>query len=591
MPRPLFDSEYLYGLHDPGGEGIMLDAGRPGWILFTMEIGANPADGGGFDFRPWSNRNLGVLCRLNNGYYPNGTIPVSSHYADFARRAANFVAASPGCKLWIIGNEMNFAMERPRIPTAAPSLALPPERAIVEPMPAPAPEPPENADPMHHGDPSRFNALGPEGGAWFHRGAAPNAEMAAEAGPATASAATADGFEVITPDLYVSCYRQCRAAIKAVPGHADDQVLVGATAPWNNQTSYPGNPTGDWVQYHRDILLKLGPGACDGFAVHTYTHGTDPQLVTSDQMMDPPFQNRHYQFKAYLDFMNAVPLNMRGLAAYVTETDQNDPWADTNSGWVQRAYAEINRWNQQPGAQQLRALVLYRWPRLDRWYIDGKGGVIDDFRAAIGQGYTWHAGGGPTPPPPPPPPPPPVSGAWRPGATLATTERVNLRRTPGYRNKPAGDVITQVPPAQALTLLAGGPQAVDSLTWWPVRYEPSPGQRSQGWMAQSGPDGTRYLVKTADAPPFTVGEAVMNVSGHTVNLRRSPGYRNKPANDVLAGVPSGATLTVLGGPQNVDGLTWWSVRYVASGGGTTEGWMADAGPDGQVYLASTAYLM
>ncbi len=29
MSRPMFDSAYLYGLHDPGGEQLMLDAGAP----------------------------------------------------------------------------------------------------------------------------------------------------------------------------------------------------------------------------------------------------------------------------------------------------------------------------------------------------------------------------------------------------------------------------------------------------------------------------------------------------------------------------------------------------------------------------------
>ena len=48
--------------------------------------------------------------------------------------------------------------------------------------------------------------------------------------------------EVITPQLYARCYRLCRDAIKRVPGHANDQVLVGATAPWNTLTRYEGNP-------------------------------------------------------------------------------------------------------------------------------------------------------------------------------------------------------------------------------------------------------------------------------------------------------------------------------------------------------------
>ena len=113
MARPLFDSEYLFGLHEPGGENIMVQAGKPGWILFTEEIGHEPNNRGGKDFSRWSNQNLGVLCRLNNGYEPNGTIPNSSQYANFAKRCANYVQASSGCKIWVIGNEMNYHVERP----------------------------------------------------------------------------------------------------------------------------------------------------------------------------------------------------------------------------------------------------------------------------------------------------------------------------------------------------------------------------------------------------------------------------------------------------------------------------------------------
>jgi hypothetical protein len=147
--RPLFDSPFLHGLHEPGGEGEMESAGQPGWILFTEGVGSDPGDHGGRDYRPWSDRSFGILSRLNYGYHPNGTLPHSSQYDAFARRCANFVAASPGCKLWIIGNEMNLAAERPRLPG----------RGLAEGRgeESPPPGPPEVSDPLGHGDPGRFN--------------------------------------------------------------------------------------------------------------------------------------------------------------------------------------------------------------------------------------------------------------------------------------------------------------------------------------------------------------------------------------------------------------------------------------------------
>ena len=42
MPARIRYPPYIFGLHDPGGEHLMLEAGRPGWVLVTEAIGANP---------------------------------------------------------------------------------------------------------------------------------------------------------------------------------------------------------------------------------------------------------------------------------------------------------------------------------------------------------------------------------------------------------------------------------------------------------------------------------------------------------------------------------------------------------------------
>ena len=155
-----------------------------------------------------------------------------------------------------------------------------------------------------------------------------------------------------------------RTAIKAVSGHADDQVLVAGAAPWNALLTYPGNTNGDWVQYFADVLKAIGAANCDGVTVHTYTHGTDPALIRSEAKMAAPYQNRRFHFRAYQDFMAAIPQEMRGLPVYITETDQgDDPWRNANTGWVRQAYDEINAWNL-ANDQKIRSLVLYRWPNV-----------------------------------------------------------------------------------------------------------------------------------------------------------------------------------------------------------------------------------
>ena len=305
-------SPRICGYHDPGGEHVAYDLGMSGWVLYTHALGHDPADNSGYDY--WHSFDMGhtVIARLNNGYYPNGTIPQMGQYVPFSRRCANWVAASHHCHLWVIGNEMNHEQERP------------------------------------------------EG-------------------------------ESIYPEEYACCYRLCRYAIRNVPGHEDDEVLVGAVAPWNVQTAYTGNPSGYWLAYQHDILESLGPDNCDGITIHAYTHGTHPDLIYSDAKMGKPFEDDHYNFKVYRDLMRAIPHDMRHLPVYLTEADQDEPWADVNSGWVKNAYGEIDHWNHQPGNQKILCMLLYRWQRgHDRWGIEGKDGVIADYRDAVQQGYTWE---------------------------------------------------------------------------------------------------------------------------------------------------------------------------------------------------------
>jgi len=550
MPRPLFDSPYLFGFHDPGGESIMAAANRRGWIVFTVEVGSDPNDFSGMDFTPWANQDFGILCRINNGYGAAGTIPYSGQYADFAQRIANFVAASQGCKIWIIGNEMNHSQEWPAIPGLRAASGKTPAAA-------PAPQRGPDADPNGRGSPTRFSALNPL--------------PTALAVPGQRAAAA--GFEKITPDLYANCFRQCRDAIKLVFGHGDDQVVIGAVAPWNNQTTYPGNPNGDWVQYLADILAKVGAKGLDGIALHTYTHGSDPALVTDAAKMNAPFQNRYYNFLAYRDFMSAIPAAQRELPVYITETDQDVPWLDQNTGWVQAAYAEINWWNQQPGQQQIRSLALYRWPPLDQWYIQGKQGVIDDFRAALRNDYRWKA-------------PLPKPADFKAGDSVETLDIVNFRQSPG------GPTLAQLPMATALTVVSSQYMLRNGLVWWNLRRQLGTGTQD-GWIAQFTGDGIVLLAEAPSISPplssFAPGDKVRTTT--IVRMRTTPGVTNKPAGDIVTDVPQNTILTVTSGPSSADGMTWWRNQGVLPDGRSVTGWQAEALPDGTRLLEKTVTLI
>ena len=536
MPRKPFESEYLYGLHDSGGERVMRDAGRKGWILFTEEIGHNPDHHGGTDYRRWSNDGFGVIVRLNNGYHPRGTIPYSDQYEDFATRCASFAKGSTGAHMWIIGNEMNFVIERPADRDRSLSFSMTPD--------------------VEHPS-SRARSL--------------RSQYTLAPGRASVSFRAPTEGETITPEMYARCYTLCRDAIHAAPGHEDDLVLTGSVAPWNPNT-------GDWVQYFRDVLNRLGPDGCDGITLHTYTHGYDLNLIHEDQFMDPPFEHYRFNFRCFIDFMEAIPANMRHLPVYITEADEDEPWLDDGSiPWIQHAYDEIERWNKDPGNQQIRAMILYRWPKFDRWWIVNKGNVITDFKRAMEKGYKWAPNVGATSVEPP-------KFAKSQQAFVAMT--VNIRHTPGWRNKPEGDILGHLTVRTPVTI-QDGPTQKDSLTWWTVSSTLSDGTPVEGWMADALTDGRVLL--SAEMPPlppqtetgtFKPGEAVTIVGEDGVNVRSTPGYKNKPSTDVVAEAQPGAALTIVQGPQEADGLFWWQIS-----GTDIDGWVAEAAPNGLRLLA------
>lgn len=292
---------YLYGLHEPGGYDVI---GLPegSWIVFTEELGHDPSHMGGMDYRPYSERGINVIARLNNGYHPHGTIPAPAYYADFAQRVENFVRASQGCHRWIIGNEPNHPQEWP------------------------------NDQSIH----------------------------AAQ---------------------YVDCYNLCAGAVLAAQPGAE--VIPAPVAPW----SALGTPS-DWLAYF-DQLMRYCRGI-GAIALHTYTHGADPALITSNVKMDVPYENRLYHFRAYLDFLALIPTRLHDRHVYITETNQDQPWENVNSGWVKEAYKEIDGWNRSAiefSAPIIHCLALYRWPNFDDRHIIYKDKVQEDMRDAIKFGY------------------------------------------------------------------------------------------------------------------------------------------------------------------------------------------------------------
>jgi hypothetical protein len=78
---------------------------------------------------------------------------------------------------------------------------------------------------------------------------------------------------------------------------------------------------------------------------------------------------------------------------------------------------------------------------------------------------------------------------------------------------------------------------------------------------------------------FQPGDVAVNVNNGPVNMRRTPGYKNKPASDRMALVPAGAQVSILSGPALADDLVWWYVEWNGR-----QGWMAEARASGAPLL-------
>lgn len=124
VPGYAGESPYLYGIfgydlttNPDDNPQVFLDhvaAGAgPGWVTTTVAVVSNTNDTWGVDYTPLASQGVTLICRINNGYFPNGTIPPPAKYDDFATRITNFVAHSPGCSIWSIGNELNIQGEWP----------------------------------------------------------------------------------------------------------------------------------------------------------------------------------------------------------------------------------------------------------------------------------------------------------------------------------------------------------------------------------------------------------------------------------------------------------------------------------------------
>ncbi len=143
------------------------------------------------------------------------------------------------------------------------------------------------------------------------------------------------------------------------------------------------------------------------------------------------------------------------------------------------------------------------------------------------------------------------------GFTLCTVGTLALPRLMRLFNISASPGQTWTPPTPAPPLIV-----VEQPTVLPSPLPPT------SYPAPTGPQ------------TFQVGDSAVNVNDGAVNLRKTPGYQNKPASDRIALVPANDRLKIIGGPALMDGLTWWNVEWQGQ-----QGWIAETRASGGRILA------
>lgn len=354
------EAPHIYGIHDhdpfPGEFLTHLESGNTrGWVTATVGVGANTNDFSGADFSAVANRGHSVICRINYGYYPDGTIPVSAKWDDFARRCANFVQNSSGCTIWLIANETNLSAEWPF-------------------------------------DGVKFAYVSPQDYAVLFR-------------------KVYNAIKAVRPEDKILPQA---LAPWAGPYGGGQQYVPAQNANFPSD----GNPL-NWVTYLNQMLTAIAAsGPLDGIALHIGSRGYAYSDIHSTHQINAGGQNLYFSFYNYKDWVDyGIPQSLWHLPLYATECNgmyfwkgghPEDPAKHYEPGWMQEIFAEINRYNQvaaTAGKPIYRCVNFYRWCAFcDGWNMDGasnpyKAQILSDLDVAVAQNYTWPTNTTPTNPP------------------------------------------------------------------------------------------------------------------------------------------------------------------------------------------------
>lgn len=333
-------SPYIYGIHDIGSQewlDRLNGAGVTGWLTATVAIGHDPTNHAGDDFTGIANQGHTVICRLNNGYDPDGTIPVSSEYANFATRCANYVANTTGCDYFIIGNETNLASEWPKV------------------------------------------------GGWR--------TYISPQDYASCFRLCYDAIKAVRPDAKVLCQALAPWAGPYGTGSDHDAMpLAWTTYMYQMLTAIDGSGGLDGIAVHINSRGYTyadvhSTAKSNGRYVSFYVYKDWVNLGTPASLRSLPY---------YATECNGAWYWKGG---HPECTSCSNPSCCYQADWVEWIYAEIDAWNQArlaSGEGIYRCVNMYRWCGIcDDWGIDGTAqepAILADLDTAASAGYRWDGG-------------------------------------------------------------------------------------------------------------------------------------------------------------------------------------------------------
>ena len=402
---------WIYGMHDPGEwREIFRSAQKTGWVMFDHVLNneGQTEETISEEISNWADDKFGVLVRLVNAP-PNadgnggGAIPKPDNYDAFAERCADFVKRTPDCHIWFIGNEMNIDQNWPDGQKITPENYADCFNKVYAAIKAVRPEVwviPSGLDPRHKQE-SHFqyeDAL-----RWFQ-------EMLKDI-------ESMDGFDIH------SCFPLTEGRIDQLSevNQSDEEETK------NEKGTYLPSKSRLYEllvnEFRRDDLIRLfaslgveyysfrNMGSAgrvkelillaeresrfedlvkEGISKH-HTPLWNDALKAADFNID--WIENVYTFDQFLPL---VPHKWRNLPVFLTQTTPPSPWPEKSDGWMEYAYAQVNRWNQSPDHQPVTALLPYRWGKKPNilqqtadWYLFSKESYHDDLRKALERNYGW----------------------------------------------------------------------------------------------------------------------------------------------------------------------------------------------------------